>query len=242
MRILIISDIHANLTALNTVLEAAGSFDATWCLGDLIGYGPDPNGCIETIRSLPGLTCIMGNHDAATLNHIDTTNFNPEARAAILWTQNQLTESNAEFLSSLPEKIEINEVTLAHGSPRHPVWEYLLDNRTASHNFDYFNTDYCLVGHTHLPVLYTLADGNFPARLTIPEANTDLTLKPRAIINPGSVGQPRDRDPRAAYAIWEVDRRELRFRRTTYDVAAAQKRILDAGLPPFLAQRLEIGH
>ena len=231
MRILIISDIHANLTALNKVLESAGNFDATWCLGDLIGYGPDPNECIERIRTMPGLTCIMGNHDAATLNHIDTTNFNPEARAAILWTQNQLTESNAEFLSSLPEKIEINEVTLAHGSPRHPVWEYLLDNRTASHNFDYFNTDYCLVGHTHLPVLYTLADGNFPARLTIPEANTDLILKPRAIINPGSVGQPRDRDPRAAYAIFDTDQAVWEYRRVAYDVKDVQKRMRAAGLP-----------
>lgn len=241
MRILIISDIHANLTALNTVLESAGSFDAVWCLGDLIGYGPDPNACIETIRSLSGLTCIIGNHDAATLNNIDTTNFNPEARTAILWTQNQLSESNAAFLRSLPEKIVVNGVTLAHGSPRHPVWEYLLDNRTASHSFDYFATDYCLVGHTHLPVVYTLADDKYPARLVIPEPNTNLSLKPRAIINPGSVGQPRDRDPRAAYAIFDNAQAVWEYRRVAYDINDVQKRMMAAGLPERHIARLAAG-
>ena len=241
MRILIISDIHANITALNTVLEMAGSFDAVWCLGDLIGYGPDPNACVETIRNLPSLTCIIGNHDAAALNHIDTTNFNPEARAAIIWTQNQLTEANAEFLKSLPEKIEICGVTLAHGSPRHPVWEYLLDNRTARHSFDYFTTDYCLVGHTHLPVLYMLEDDNYPARLMVPEPNTSLRLKPRSIINPGSVGQPRDRDPRAAFAIYDPENATWEYRRVGYNIGDVQQRMVTAGLPDRHIARLSAG-
>jgi predicted phosphodiesterase len=241
MRILIISDIHANITALNAVLELAGSFDAVWCLGDLVGYGPDPNACIEKIRSLPNLTCILGNHDAATLNHIDTTNFNPEAREAIFWTQNQLSESNVAFLKNLPEKVVVEGITLAHGSPRHPVWEYLLDNRTARHSFDYFDTDYCLVGHTHLPVIYTLIDDHNPARLMVPEPNTSLTLKPRAIINPGSVGQPRDRDPRAAFAIFEPQLATWEYRRVAYDINDVQARMLAAGLPGRHVVRLAAG-
>lgn len=241
MRILIISDIHANFTALSTVLEMAGSFDAVWCLGDLIGYGPDPNACVEKIRNLPGLSCILGNHDAATLNHIDTTNFNPEARESIFWTQNQLLESNREFLKSLPEKIEIAGVTLVHGSPRHPVWEYLLDNRTARHSFDYFTTDFCLVGHTHLPVLYTLEDENYPARLLVPEANTTLILKPRSIINPGSVGQPRDRDPRAAFAIFDPENAIWEYRRVGYNIVDVQQRMAAAGLPDRHIARLSAG-
>lgn len=241
MHILIISDIHANFTALKTVLEMAGNFDAVWCLGDLVGYGPDPNACVETIRNLPGLACILGNHDAATLNHIDTNNFNPEARTAIHWTQNELSESNRAFLGSLPEKLELDGVTLAHGSPRHPVWEYLLDNRTARQSFDYFQTDYCLVGHTHLPVLYTLEDKNYPARLMVPEPNTDLVLNPRAIINPGSVGQPRDRDPRAAFAIFDTENNIWEYRRVAYDVNAVQQRMAAAGLPDRHIARLAAG-
>src|SRR5512136_779410 len=126
MRILVISDIHANLTALEAVLSEAGSFDAAWCLGDLVGYGPDPNECITRVRELSKLLCIIGNHDAAALELIDSDTFNPEARTAILWTRKALSDSSVSFLSSLPEKIELEHVTLAHGSPRHPVWEYLL--------------------------------------------------------------------------------------------------------------------
>lgn len=241
MRILIISDVHANFTALKTVLEMAGKFDAVWCLGDLVGYGPDPNACVETIRNLAGLECILGNHDAATLNHIDTSNFNPEARTAIQWTQNELSESNRAFLGGLPEKIELDGVTLAHGSPRHPVWEYLLDNRTARQSFDYFQTDYCLVGHTHLPVIYTLEDKNYPARLMVPEPNTNLNLNPRAIINPGSVGQPRDRDPRASFAIYDTQNATWDYRRVPYDVNDVQQRMAAAGLPDRHIARLVAG-
>src|SRR5512139_1594557 len=138
MPILIISDIHANLTALEAVLSEAGELEATWCLGDLIGYGPDPNQCIQRIRELPNLLCLIGNHDAAALDLIDVSSFNPEAQQAVLWTQRQLTPANADYLFSLTERIVTEQITLAHGSPRYPIWEYLLDTRTAALNFGYF--------------------------------------------------------------------------------------------------------
>lgn len=241
MRVLIISDIHANLTALETVLAEAGQVDATWCLGDLVGYGPDPNECVERVRQLPNLMCIIGNHDAAALRHIDADTFNPEARMAILWTEAALTESSKAFLRSLPEKIQIEQVTLSHGSPRHPVWEYLLDTRTATLNFDYFETPFCFVGHTHLPVIYTLLGDNHLARLGIPEPNQTFTLPERAIVNPGSVGQPRDRDPRAAFAIYDSETLMWDYRRVAYDIEAVQQRMLQAKLPERHIHRLSAG-
>ncbi len=241
MRILIISDIHANLTALEAVLSDAGEFDAAWCLGDLVGYGPDPNECIEIVRQLPNLICLLGNHDAAALMQIDTDSFNPDARLAIQWTQGTLTPDATAFLQSLKEKIETDGVTMAHGSPRQPVWEYLMDTRTATINFEHFDTPYCLVGHTHLPVLYYLPDENLIARLIVPDASMQITLAPRAILNPGSVGQPRDRDPRAAYAIYTPELNTWEYRRVAYNITAVQKRMEAAGLPERHIQRLSSG-
>ena len=241
MHVLVISDIHANLTALEAVLTTAGDYDAVWCLGDLVGYGPDPNLCISRIRQLPNLVCIIGNHDAAVLQRIDTENFNPDARAAIQWTQNELTESSWAFLNSLPDKLLVDGITLAHGSPRHPVWEYLLDNRTATQSFNFFDTEYCLVGHTHLPVLYFLQNGNQVAQLIVPEPGTTLELSPRMILNPGSVGQPRDRDPRAAYALYDTDSQTISFLRVSYDIFSVQQRMQAAGLPDRHIARLSGG-
>jgi diadenosine tetraphosphatase ApaH/serine/threonine PP2A family protein phosphatase len=241
MRILIISDIHANLTALDAVLNHIGQVDAVWCLGDLVGYGPDPNDCISRIRNLPNLVCLLGNHDAAALDQIETDSFNPDARLAILWTREQLTEESTSFLKTLPEKAVVDHVTLAHGSPRQPVWEYLLDTRTATVNFEHFETPYCLVGHTHLPVLYHLPDESRVARLIVPDAFMQLTLAPRAILNPGSVGQPRDRDPRAAYSIFDSTQNTYEFSRVPYNISAVQARMEDANLPERHIQRLSSG-
>jgi diadenosine tetraphosphatase ApaH/serine/threonine PP2A family protein phosphatase len=241
MRVLIISDIHANFTALETVISEAGSIDAAWCLGDLVGYGPDPNECITRIRQLPGLQCIIGNHDLAALQQIPSETFNPEARTAILWTQKSLSESSKAFLDGLPEIITIENITLAHGSPRHPVWEYLLDPHTATLNFDFFETPHCFVGHTHLPVLYELKDASNSATLNIPEPNTITMLPKRSIINPGSVGQPRDRDPRAAFAIYDTQINSWEYRRIEYDVHAVQERMIKANLPERHIQRIAAG-
>lgn len=241
MRALIISDIHANLTALEAVLEDARDIDATWCLGDIIGYGPDPNPCVARIRNLPNLVCILGNHDAAALRRIDTGSFNPEARLALHWTRSQLSQTNQDFLTQLPEKIVLGDVTLTHGSPRHPVWEYLLDSRTAAFNFEHFETDFCLVGHTHLPVIYTYQEGDESARLVAPETGEPLVLQSRAILNPGSVGQPRDRDPRASYLVYDDEARTWTYHRVAYDIQDVQERMREAGLPERHINRLEAG-
>jgi len=241
MHILVISDIHANLTALEAVLAAADKFDAAWCLGDLVGYGPDPNECIARIRELPGLLCIIGNHDMAALRQLDSDTFNPEARLAIIWTQQTLNESSRNFLGSLPERIEYANVTLAHGSPRHPVWEYLLDTRTATLNFNFFDTPYCFVGHTHLPVIYHQGDDPYSANLFIPEADQPLVLAARSIANPGSVGQPRDRDARAAFAIYDTETNLWDYRRVAYDILAVQNRMRQVKLPERHIVRIEAG-
>ena len=241
MRILVISDIHANLTALQAVLSDAGEIDAVWCLGDLVGYGPDPNDCIALVRQLPRLSCLLGNHDAAALNQIDIAAFNPEARRAVMWTQNVLSPDNYEYLSSLPEKVVEGEVTLAHGSPRQPIWEYLLDTRTATQNFDYFETGFCFVGHSHLPVIFQLYNGEGSARLQVPRPQYSLPMAPRAIFNPGSVGQPRDKNPHASYALFDPDERIWEYRRAIYDVTSVQTRMREAKLPPRHIARLSTG-
>jgi diadenosine tetraphosphatase ApaH/serine/threonine PP2A family protein phosphatase len=241
MRVLIISDIHANVSALEAVLEDAGDIDATWCLGDVVGYGPDPNECVSGLRSLPKLTCLLGNHDAAVIDDIDIASFNLEARISVQWTQSVITKESLDFLHSLPDKMEIEGQTLTHGSPRHPTWEYLLDTTTIVDNFAYFNTPYCFVGHTHLPVLYQLdGDQNLSNHL-VPEPFVPIQLTPRAIINPGSVGQPRDRNPSAAYSIFDTESHILEYRRTTYDITSVQIRMQAADLPQRHIHRLEIG-
>src|SRR3990172_1305498 len=241
MRILIISDIHANLTALEAVIADAGEIDAAWCLGDLVGYGPDPNECIQRVRQLPNLLCLIGNHDAAVLGQIEIDSFNPEARQAVVWTQQNLASANADYLRNLPERALLNSVTIVHGSPRQPVWEYLLDTRTVTQNFSYFETPFCFVVHTHLPVVYHLGDDSRSARLTIPEHNTQMVLAAPTIINPGSVGQPRDRDPRAAYALFDPEQNLWEFRRIAYDIEDVQARMRLANLPERHILRLASG-
>ena len=241
MKILILSDIHANLTALETILADAGEIDAAWCLGDIVGYGPDPTECVERIMQLPQLKCILGNHDAAVINKIDDNAFNQDARTIIDWTQQAMTASTLQFLQELPEKLVEHDVTLVHGSPRQPIWEYLLDTRTATYNFDHFETNYCFVGHTHLPVVYYLGDDSRSARLTIPDHNTQMALAPRTIVNPGSVGQPRDRDPRAAYALFDPDEYFWEFHRVEYDIQDVQDRMRLANLPERHIVRLASG-
>lgn len=241
MRILIISDIHANLTALETVLAHAGHVEHIWCLGDLVGYGPDPNECVEKIRTLPNLTCLIGNHDAAVIDQMDAATFNPEARLSIEWTLQQLTPENMDYLAHLPNRIVIENATLVHGSPRSPTFEYLLDTHLATINFAYFDTPFCFVGHTHLPAQYLLGNGQSHASLIIPQPNQVTRLVARSILNPGSVGQPRDRDPRAAYAIFETQNNAWDYRRTPYDIQAVQKRMKANKLPERHIQRLAAG-
>ncbi len=241
MRVLVISDIHANFDALQTVMKDSGDVDQVWCLGDLVGYGPQPNECVELVRNLEDLVCIKGNHDLAASGEIDISLFNSEAKESMLWHQNNLSKENIKFLKELPEKVEVNGVTLTHGSPRNPMWEYILEPYIARINYEYFKTDLCLVGHSHQPMISSWNAEDGVLEWGPPPAGTTITLHNRMIINPGSVGQPRDSDPRAAYAIYTTGLRRFEFRRVAYDVNAVQQKILKLELPLRHAQRLSGG-
>ena len=241
MRVLVISDIHANLVALETVLAEAGPYDAVWCLGDLVGYGPNPNECVARVRSLPGLICLLGNHDQAVLGDIDLRVFNGDARAAISWTRQVVTPETTDYLRLLSPETVWRDYTLVHASPRQPIWEYILDCEIAAANFPYISTPYCLVGHTHHPVIFEqLPDGDVLEEEPDYAAPRPLARQ-RLILNPGSVGQPRDNNPDAAYALLDVDSEAWEYRRVPYDIATTQLRMRAARLPERLVTRLGFG-
>ncbi|MEI6291639.1 MAG: metallophosphoesterase family protein [Chloroflexota bacterium] len=242
MRVLVISDIHANIAALDAVLSDAGDVDATWCLGDIVGYGPDPNQVIERLKGISNFTCILGNHDVAVLGQMDSAVFNTEARKSLLWQKQNVSADNLAYLETLPKECLIREnVTMAHGSPRDPVWEYILNTLSARLNFDSFSTPYCFVGHTHLQTLFHLEIERDLVSQYETRHGSHMQLKPRAIINPGSVGQPRDRDPRSAYGIFHPQTSVWEPRRVSYDIASVQARIRSSGLPEKHALRLAEG-
>jgi diadenosine tetraphosphatase ApaH/serine/threonine PP2A family protein phosphatase len=243
MRYLILSDIHSNLVALEAVLEDAPSGLPVWCLGDLVGYGPNPNECVNRLRELEP-KCIVGNHDWAVMGQADIDDFNPEAKEAVLWTRKQLTPDNMAYLQHLPISLIEGEFTLVHGSPRKPIWEYILHPSTASLNFAYFNTAYCLVGHTHVPEIFRFLDQDSkptcePERLW--EPGTYPLGEGRLIINPGSIGQPRDGNSRASYAILDTEAKTLNLHRVTYDIDKTQRLMEKAKLPRRLVLRLSYG-
>jgi len=239
MRILVFSDIHSNLSALEAVLSAAGKVDAYWCLGDIVGYGPDANECISVVRELPNLICVRGNHDAAVLGEVDQHTFNHEASLAITWTKRNLNAESQEFLLSLPEKEVIDDITIVHGSPRNPVWDYVMDYRTALRTFQFFNTRICMIGHTHVPAIWKEDSDHAPRAPVLDYRKTPILSK--SILNPGSVGQPRDHDPRASFAIFDKSGTSWELRRTSYDIESVQERIKKSGLPWRHAMRLAEG-
>ncbi len=242
MRILVISDIHSNYTALETVLEDAGSVDEIWCLGDVVGYGPDPNACVELLSEQPNLTCMMGNHDAAAIGNMAMESFNGDARRSLLWQETVLSADSMNFLRSLPQEMIVRgDATLVHGSPRDPVWEYILNTLSARLNFEEFKTGFCFVGHSHLQSVFWMDQEKNRVSLDIPKVGMPIELTKRAILNPGSVGQPRDRDSRSAYAIFDPEARTWEPQRVEYDFAQVQERIRKAKLPEKHALRLAEG-
>ncbi|MGB4595748.1 MAG: metallophosphoesterase family protein [Anaerolineaceae bacterium] len=240
MKTLVISDIHANLTALEAVIQHAGKVDQVFCLGDLVGYGPDPNEVVRLIRGLPNLTCIMGNHDAALLGFIDITAFNGEAFAALNIQNEMLDQEARNFLELLPVKIEVEAITLSHGSPRNPIWEYILNATTASANFPEFETNGCLIGHTHVPSIFIEREIAVP-QLLLPGSGDRWKPTGKFILNPGSVGQPRDRNSRASYVIHDSDENTWEFTRVGYDIDSVIERVQAKGLPSRLGRRLKQG-
>ncbi|MBI2907269.1 MAG: metallophosphoesterase family protein [Chloroflexi bacterium] len=244
MRYGILADIHSNLAAFEAVLSdigERGGVEEIWCLGDIVGYGPDPVECINLLRTY-SCTCVAGNHDWAAIGKLDTSDFNPYAAAAAHWTARHLTPEAKAFLEELPLKLTVGDFTLVHGSPSDPIWEYLFSADGAEANLSSFDTSYCLVGHTHVPVVFE-CDADPPSCLEydLPlEAPLKLAEK-RLIINPGGVGQPRDGDERAAYAIYDADQNALHHYRVPYDIELTQRKMIRWGLPFSLAQRLGAG-
>ena len=242
MKILVVSDIHANLEALEAVLAAAGTVDAIWNLGDTVGYGPRPGACLDLIVERGASPILVGNHDLASVGDLDLSDFNPVARAAARWTAQQLQREHVRYLKELPATTTAEGYTLAHGSPRAPVWEYITSSVVATENFACFTTDACLIGHTHVAMYATLHPHQTKAEVSPfrPGETIDLSSA-RYLVNPGSVGQPRDRDPRAAYAILDSTRGTITAHRTMYDIAATQAQMAKAGLPDMLIARLALG-
>jgi predicted phosphodiesterase len=242
MRILVISDIHANYTALKAVLKDAGEVDETWCLGDLVGYGPDPNAVVEEMRDIKNLTCLLGNHDVAAIGKMPLETFNGDARKSLMHHEKVLSASNLEYLNSLPSKTKVRgEATMAHGSPRDPLWEYILNTLSARLNFEHFDTPWCFVGHSHIQCMFSLDEKKDRVTLEQVKPDTMIPLHPKLILNPGSVGQPRDRDPRAAFAIYDTEAHTWTPRRVEYNIVEVQERIRSAGLPEKHAARIAEG-
>jgi predicted phosphodiesterase len=246
----VFSDVHSNLEALEAVLgffESAGAEAHLFC-GDLIGYGPDPMACLARVRALKNLVVIAGNHDLAAIGRLEMDWFNQYARAALLWNQLQLDDDARHFLGGLTARVETKEFTLAHGTPRNPPEEYLLSAGQFRDNVPLVRVWPLFVGHSHMPLLFRFADAErqsveahfLEEREEVLPREPDGRFGPVAL-NPGSVGQPRDQDRRAACALFDSTKGTFRVHRLPYDVAAVQAKIRAAGLPEYLALRLDYG-
>ncbi len=243
MRIAIISDIHGNIEALDAVFEdiEAQQVDDIICLGDVVGYGPAPNECIDLInRKCPDV--LLGNHDSAAIGTLSTQHFNIHAKIAIDWTTEHLTEQSHTFLEKLPLVNKTPECTFVHATPYEPkMWYYITSLEEAAFNFQFFDTHFCLVGHTHIPMIIVLSEKK---ELYVHQGDSlDYSEMEgaRFLFNVGSVGQPRDKNPASCYSILDMDNKNFFYRRVPYDIQKTQNRMRKAKLPDFLATRLQEG-
>ena len=241
LRVAVISDIHANLHALEAVLEAidADPPDALWCLGDLVGYGPRPNEVVAIVRERATIS-LVGNHDLGVLGGLDLEEFSPDAAVSARWTRTVLLEEHRAYLESLLPEAKVEGAELYHASPRDPVWEYVITEETARDALESTVAPAVLVGHSHVALAITLVDGRLGGDLA--PAGTQVGLgSERWLLNPGSVGQPRDGDPRAAWLELDLPSGLARFQRVPYDIARTQAEIRERVLPEGLAERLSHG-
>jgi predicted phosphodiesterase len=241
MRVAVVSDIHSNLHALEAVLATIEDEapDELWCLGDLVGYGPRPNECCAAIAERADV-CLAGNHDLAVRGTIDLEEFGGEAAVAARWTRDVLALDAQTFLDRLEPEGSAHGVALYHGSARDPVWEYVLTDEGALATLELTEARLILVGHSHVALQIVQSGDDLSGGLA--PAETELELEGvRALLNPGSVGQPRDGDPRAAYLLLDLEARRATYRRVEYDVKQTQREMREAGLPEMLAGRLELG-
>jgi predicted phosphodiesterase len=241
MRVGVISDIHGNAAALETVLEALEDerLDAVWCLGDLVGYGPEPNRCCELVAHRADLS-LVGNHDLGVLGTIPLDEFSPDAAAAARWTETVLTDYSRSYLESLRPEARVDGAELFHASPRDPVWDYVLSEPVARESLEMTEAPVIMVGHSHVPLAMLLENGRANGGLAPGGHEADLA-RGRWLLNPGSVGQPRDNDPRAAFLILDFEENRATFMRAEYPVERTQSEIRAQGLPETLAQRLALG-
>lgn len=245
MRIGILGDIHSNLEALQAVVRELkqANLDQWVQVGDIVGYGAQPKECIRLVRELNCTVCI-GNHDAAVIGELPTEYFNPYARQAVEWTASQLSDDELDFLRQLPLVIEREHYTVVHGTMHLPdQFGYVMSVVEAKDSLREQNTHMCFVGHSHVPAIYMQnTEDSDDVQVTFsPETNAQTSDCYKVLMNVGSVGQPRDEDPRAAYAIFDTDTGEASIRRVPYDITTAQRKILEAGLPEVLANRLALG-
>lgn len=241
-RILLLSDIHANLTALDAVLKDATvnrTIDEIWSIGDTVGYGPRPNECLDRLRELDAIA-IAGNHELAAIGSIPATDFNQYARSAIEWTRSVLTSDSRDYIDAMQLTIMRNPFTLVHGSPRDPVWEYIMGHEEAAPCLKFIDTRHCVNGHTHLPIAIPASSDVMPETRPRPGQVVEFGDE-RWFVNPGSVGQPRDGDPRASYAVIDSTEMNVSFFRAEYPVEETQHQMEEIGLPDMLIQRLEFG-
>ena len=239
MRVAVLSDIHANLAALDAVLGAVPSVDEVWQLGDIVGYGPQPDEVVARLRDI-GARGVRGNHDTAAVGGLDVTTFNVDARRAIEWTAGIIAPETRTWLAALPERLEREGFTLVHGSPRDPLWEYVTSTPVARAGIAAMDTPFGLHGHTHVPVAYLEDDGHMETMS--PGAGSVIPFTGhRALLNPGSVGQPRDGIPTSSWMLLDTGTCTATWNRTAYDVAGVQRAMESAGLPERLVLRLAYG-
>jgi diadenosine tetraphosphatase ApaH/serine/threonine PP2A family protein phosphatase len=245
LRVAVLSDVHSNQPALEAVLTAvdAVGVDEIWCLGDVVGYGAQPDACAELISERCDL-CLVGNHDLAVLDRLDVSSFSETAATAVEWTRENSAAGTLDFLRSLEPTGERAGVGLFHGSPRDPIWEYVLSVEQAEEGLDAQRQRVGLIGHSHVSLFFARAEDGGRGSTQGAQAGDGAMLSLESgswMLNPGSAGQPRDGDPRAAWLELDTDEWTARFHRTDYDIATAAETILAAGLPSQLAERLELG-
>jgi len=241
MRYGIFSDVHSNLEALDAVLKAYSQekIDQYLCVGDVVGYAADPKACIDKVKAVAMLT-VAGNHDWASIDLFSADYFNPVAKKAILWTKHNLDQGDRDFLKTLKLTFVNQDLTLVHATLDNPEYfYYMMDNLRAALTFGLLKTNLCFVGHSHIAGVFAQKEDGSIDYLEDP--HIAIKDKNKYIINAGSVGQPRDGDPRAAYCIYDSDKKEAWIKRASYDVAASAKKVIDAGLPKLLAERLSVG-
>jgi predicted phosphodiesterase len=247
MRVLVLSDVHANLAALESVLRDArtgGAVDAVWSLGDCVGYGPQPGDCLSRLSD-EGAAFVAGNHERAATGAISVDDFNPDARTAALWTASRLKADEQTYLDEMPEvRVEAEHFSLVHGTLRWPIWEYLTSASVGAAHLALQETPFGFCGHTHVPAIASLdadAPGGCEFRRLAEGEPVSLDPETKVVINPGSVGQPRDGDPRASYAIYDSESQSVTVRRVEYDIGGTQKLMEKAKLPRWLIERLSEG-